>query len=103
MQELSINISPCHAQVTVMLPAKNLTSANVTGAFDLVIGSGFSAQTFTATSYGAATVSATNITAQRCVVSAHGCVPAASCSTYASYATSRQYIVSGYLGLLCTT
>lgn len=63
-----------------MLPAKNLTSANVTGAFDLVIGSGFSAQTFTATSFGAATVSATNITATRCVVSAHGSVPAACCT-----------------------
>lgn len=68
-----MTLHPATVQVTVMLPAKNLTSANVTGAFDLVIGSGFSAQTFTATSFGAATVSATNISASRCVVSAHGC------------------------------
>ena len=66
-------------QVTVMLPAKNLTSVNVTGAFDLIIGSGFSAQTFVATSFGAATVSATNITASQCIVKAFGCAPATCC------------------------
>ena len=69
-----------NVQVTVMLPAKNLTSVNVTGAFDLIIGSGFSAQTFVATSFGAATVSATNITATRCILKAFGCVPATCCN-----------------------
>ena len=75
-----MTLHAANVQVTVMLPAKNLTSVNVTGAFDLIIGSGFSAQTFVATSFGAATVSATNITASRCIVKAFGCVPATCCS-----------------------
>lgn len=64
-----------HEQVTVMLPAGNFTSANVTGSFSLLVGSGFSATNFSAFARGAAFVAVKNMTATHCVVSARGCAP----------------------------
>ncbi|KAK9834866.1 hypothetical protein WJX81_004703 [Elliptochloris bilobata] len=90
-------------KVTVMLPAGNLTSANVIGSFDLVIGSGFRAKNISVTSMGAATVSATNITASSCVVSARGTSWAAINGTCDTADVSASGASSAYVGSVKTS